>query len=93
MTQYARKVDRKHGEIRDAIRKAGFYVYDTHTLGCGFPDLLAVNKCGRVILFEVKSPGEKLTPAEDIFRVGYPAALFVVQTAEQALEYLQLEKI
>ena len=93
MTQYARKVDRKHAEIRDAIRKAGYFCHDCARFGGGFPDLLAVSKSGRVILFEVKSPGEKLTPAEDIFRVGYPAALFVVQTAEQAIEYLQLEKI
>jgi hypothetical protein len=91
MTQYARKVDRNHAEIRDAIRKAGYYVFDTHTQGCGFPDLLAVNKRGRVVLFEVKSPGEKLTTPEQIFRETYPGALFIVQTAEQAIDYLQLE--
>ena len=92
MSQYARRVDRNHAEIRDAIRKAGYYTFDTHALGCGFPDLLAVNKRGRVVLFEVKSPGEKLTTPEAIFRETYPGALFIVQTAEQALDYLGMEE-
>ena len=92
MTRYAARVDNAHGLIRDAIRKAGYYVFDTHALGCGFPDLLAVNHHGYVVLFEVKSPGEKMTPPEQIFRETYPGALFVVQTAEQAIDYLQMEE-
>lgn len=89
MTRYAARVDNSHALIRDAIRKAGFYTFDTHALGGGFPDLLAVSRSGRVILFEIKSPGEWLTPREAVFFEEYPAALHVIHTAEEAIGYLE----
>ena len=63
------KVDRNHGEIRDALRAMGWYVYDTARVGGGFPDLVCA-KNGRLVLAEVKdgnlSPSRtQLTKAED----------------------------
>ena len=63
------KVDRNHGEIRDALRAMGWYVYDTSRLGDGFVDLVCA-KHGRLELVEVKDgslpPSERrLTKAED----------------------------
>ena len=91
VTRRAAKVDANQGDIVAAIRKAGYYVFDTHKLGDGFPDILCVNKAGQVVLFEIKMPGGTLTKAEREFHASYTGALYIVRSAEQAIDYLQEE--
>ena len=88
MSRRAARVDQNQAEIVEAIRDAGYFVTDTHALGNGFPDLLAVNHHGQVILFEVKTASGRLTEAELKFHRDYHGALYIVRSAEMALEYL-----
>ncbi|RCK72784.1 MAG: hypothetical protein ANABAC_1318 [Anaerolineae bacterium] len=83
-----KKTDLNHTEIREGLRKAGYFVWDTHELGRGFPDLLVVSKAGVIVLLEVKSPRGKMTPDEQRFYSCFPGHLAVVQSLEEALEYL-----
>lgn len=86
----AKKIDANQPEIVDALRKAGYTVIDTHALGNGFPDLLAVTHNGVNVLIEVKSPGEKLTGKyEPEFHETFPGALGIAYSAEQALEIMR----
>lgn len=91
MTRHAAKVDANQGEIVEAIRAAGYYVCDTHALGNGFPDLLCVNKHGQVILFEIKTPSGRLTHDELKFHHEFRGPLYIVRSAEMALEYLAMK--
>jgi len=90
MSRRAARTDSNHAEIRDAIRAAGFFCHDCSSYGGGFPDLLCVNRYGQVILFEVKSPGGRLTEAERDFHATYPGLLYIVRSAEMAIEYLRM---
>lgn len=82
----ARRVDRNHGEIRDGLRWAGFDTFDCSRFGDGFPDLLVRGPDERLVLMEVKMPGEKLTVAERVF--GLRFAVHVVHSIEEALACL-----
>jgi len=84
----AARTDNNHAEIRDAIRATGRYCHDCSAYGNGFPDLLCFNDYMQVVLFEVKPIGGRLTEAELKFHASYPGPLFIVRTAEMALEYL-----
>lgn len=82
MTRYRRRVDRNHAAIRDGLRKCGYRVFDCSRLGGGFPDLLVWKR--RVMLLEVKMPGEKLTPDEAEFHALFPVS--IVRTVDEAIE-------
>lgn len=60
---FARRVDGNQAEIVKAVRDAGAFVFDTHTLGKGYPDITVFYK-GSVYLVEVKREGESLTDDE-----------------------------
>ena len=85
MTRWARRVDRNHAAIREGLRKLGYTVWDTSRLGGGFPDLLVWDK-RRLILVEVKMPGERLTVDELAFHKLFPVA--IVHTVEEDLDAL-----
>ena len=89
--RYAAKVDANHAEIVAALRTAGFYVCDTSRLGNGFPDLLCVNKQGLVVLLEVKTDGGTLTNKEREFHDSYPGLLYIVRSAEEAIDKMQMK--
>lgn len=65
---YNRRTDSTHAPIRDYLRKHSAElclqaVVDTHDLGEGFPDIIAVLSNGTLVLmFEVK--GEKIRPTD-----------------------------
>jgi DNA-binding NarL/FixJ family response regulator len=88
MSQYAKRTDRNHAEIRRTLKQCGYYVMDTFRVGHGFPDLLAVSKAGLPVLLEVKMPGEKLTDAEREFWRSYPGPIAVVQSAQEAVDLM-----
>jgi hypothetical protein len=81
----ARRVDANHSEIRDALRKVGYFVYSTAALGDGFPDLLVVDHERRVMLMEVKSRRGCLTWEEAVFAECYPGRYAIVRSAEEAI--------
>ena len=87
---YARRTDANHAEIADALQAAGYYVFDTHCLGKGFPDLLCVSKSHIPVLLEVKTDAGSLTPKEKLFFNEYPGPHRVVCSPEQALLTMEI---
>ena len=90
-----RRTDNNHAEIRGGLRKAGYWCWDTHELGKGFPDLIALNKAGEFVLLEVKTKSGKLTDDELAFFVTliekyHSRRLFVVYNLDDALEALNV---
>jgi Holliday junction resolvase len=89
----AARTDANHGEIRDALRRAGCLVVDTSGVGGGFPDLVAVRH-GRVRFVEVKDGAKsasrrKLTPAEAEFIADcayHGVTVHVVTSVAEAFE-------
>lgn len=80
----AARTDGPHADIRDTLRKGGWYVHDCSRLGDGFPDLL-IARGGRLLLVEIKDgtkpPSRRaLTPAErrtheGLGRAGVPVRI------------------
>lgn len=90
MSDYARRVDGNHGEIRDAVRAAGYEWIDLFRVGHGVPDALVVAKSGVMVFFEIKQPGERLNAREQQWWADYPRALkMIVTSAEGALDCLE----
>ena len=85
----ARRVDANQAEIVEALRAAGALVHCTHTVGDGFPDLVAAID-GEVFLLEIKSPGGRLTKAEQRFHNVWCEYVRVVRSPMEALEALGL---
>jgi hypothetical protein len=82
---YARKTDGNQAVIIQALRLAGYNVYDASWCGRGHPDLI-VSSGRHVWLVECKIPGAKLTPAEVLFASQHPVT--VVYSPEDAVEKL-----
>ena len=84
----AKRVDANQREIVDGLRKCGFKVISTASLGDGFPDI-TVQARGYNFLFEVKMPGEKLTPDEVKFFAEWASPFVkVIHSTAEALEYV-----
>lgn len=79
------RVDGNQREIVEALRKAGCSVAILSDVGKGIPDL-SVGYLGRTIWMEVKSPGGKLTPAEEKFRDNWHGSYAIVHNIDEALE-------
>jgi hypothetical protein len=100
--RHACATDGNHAAIRDGLRAAGLWVWDTHRVGGGFPDLL-VWRGGKAHGFDVAGPGfvllelkdgtlppsrRTLTPLEEAFHAGCPGAVHVVECLEDAFDVL-----
>jgi hypothetical protein len=81
--------DNNHKQIRHDLTKAGFLNWDTADLGKGFPDVIALRKDRSVVLLEIKTPGEGLTPAEEKFHAWYPGDIAIVYSSEEAIRALE----
>jgi hypothetical protein len=79
------KPDSVQPAIVDALFKAGCRVQVLSAVGMGCPDLL-VSKAGAMWLLELKLAGEPLTPAQKKWHATWDAPVYVVHTAEEALE-------
>lgn len=86
------KVDANHAEIVAALRGIGAHVQSLADVGKGCPDLL-VSFRGAWFLFEVKSPGGKLTPDEMLWHNAARASVFVVYSADEAMRVLERETV
>lgn len=82
--RYAAKVDRNQADIVRALRQVGAEVTPTHTLGHGFPDLVAGFR-GVTYLLEVKMPGEHLTEDEERWHRRWSGQVSIVYSEEDAL--------
>lgn len=84
----AAKTDANHSAIVNALREAGFSVWDTSAVGRGFPDCVA--GIGRkAFLIEIKdgakSPSRRrLTPDQEAFRASWQGHYEVIESVEQA---------
>jgi hypothetical protein len=84
------KIDANHTEIVRALRDMGAFVQSLADVGNGCPDLL-VSFRGKWFVFEVKSPGGKLTPDEAKWHNEARASVFVVYSAGEAIRVLERE--
>lgn len=79
------RIDNNHREIVEALRAAGAGVTSMASLGKGVGDLLVSFRM-RWYVIECKSPGGKLTKDECAWIQGQRAAVYVVNSVEDALE-------
>jgi len=86
------KVDANHAEIVAALRGIGAHVQSIANIGDGCPDLL-VSFRGKWFVFEVKSPGGKLTPDETKWHNAARASVFLAYSADEAIRVLERETI
>lgn len=95
MSRRAARVDANQPAIVAALRREGVRVFDTHRLGSGFPDLVALHRDGRsVVLIEVKDGSKppsarRLTDDEAAFAALFPVS--VVMTEREALAAVGVE--
>jgi len=80
---YAKRTDKNHAEIRDAMRDAGCEVEDMSGAGGGFPDTVVRTPDDRQLLVEIKTPTGKLTPAQVKFHARFRR--HIVRSVEDAL--------
>lgn len=84
------RIDETQTEIVRALRGIGAFVQSLADVGNGCPDLL-VSFRGKWFVFEVKSPGGKLTPDEARWHNEARAFVFVVFGAGEAIKILEKE--
>lgn len=92
MRKYARK-DSNHKEIIAVFREIGATVFDTASLGSGFPDCV-VGFRGKNILVEIKDgtlpPSKrKLTEDEKNFHEGWKGKVVIVNDIKDAIELIK----
>jgi hypothetical protein len=91
LTRYRRKVDGNHKFIGDTFRKLGYAVFDTHTLGSGYPDF-HVSKGGSAVLVEVKDGSlpasqRKFSEDEEQFWLTWLGPIILVLNEQDVVAY------
>ena len=84
------KKDTTQDGIVAALREIGAHVQSLASVGDGVPDLL-VSYRGAWFVFEVKSPGGKLTECEKKWHDAARASVFIVYSADDALKIVMRE--
>jgi hypothetical protein len=90
-----RKVDNNQKKLVEQMRAIpGVMVRHTHTVGCGFPDIVVGYK-GQNYLFEIKDPtkppsGRKLTLEERWFHDDWTGQITTIQTIDDVLSILKI---
>ena len=87
-----KRVDKNQKEIVASLRKVGCSVFDTHTVGKGFPDLACYYR-GVTFLVEVKdgelSPSRrKLTKDEEIFNRMWGGSVVIAKSVHDAINHV-----
>ncbi len=95
--RYARKVDANQKRVTAELRKRGFSVALTHTLGGGRPDF-TVGRWGVSVDVELKDPAKppsqrKLTPAEAKWHGAWKGCAMIAETAEEIVDFMEAELI
>jgi hypothetical protein len=84
------RVDANQPLIVATLRRCGFAVAHTHTIGKGFPDL-CISRKGWTGLVEVKDSAKppsarRLTPDEHKFHQEWPGEIFVIESVDDVLK-------
>ena len=90
----AAKVDANQPETVAYLRKLGYHVAHTHTVGNGFPDFVVSKRIHGFpwcCLVELKVPGGKLTEDEKVFAEEYLGPMLVCYGPEDCAEMLLRE--
>jgi hypothetical protein len=93
----AKKVDENQDEIVAEFRRLGWEVIDTHELGKGFPDVIAIQRIkehgmdsiGRTWdrrFIEIKNGNAPYSPAEVEFMARYPGLVTTVRSIDDVKE-------
>lgn len=93
----AKRIDANQNEIVSGLRRAGFSVFITSSLGNGFPDLV-VGRASRNYLFEIKDSKKclsqrKLTQKESEFVTLWRGQVAVVSTLDEIFDILRRDVI
>jgi hypothetical protein len=90
---YAKKVDANHSIIVKTLRELGCSVFDTSSVGRGFPDLV-VSRKGTTALVEIKADiKSKFTPAQQAFLLNWQGTVCRIHDVEGAINLAKtLEK-
>lgn len=81
------RVDGNHEQVVLALRRAGIAVKSLAAVGEGVPDLLCCFR-DRLVLLEVKVPGEKLNAAQEKFAETFPVKV-VTSPADAVLAVVE----
>lgn len=86
------KIDSNQKKIVTALRKIGYSVYSTATIGGGFPDII-VGTRGINYLFEIKDSDkpkskQKLTEAEQKFMDNWSGQVHKVNSLSEIIEVI-----
>jgi len=82
-----KSVDGNHHEIVSQAREAGVEILDTHVIGRGFPDCIAIR--GDVFkLVEIKTADGELTDPEKRFALRSRTPVHIVRSVEELLRLL-----
>lgn len=80
----AKKVDLTHGEIKNALTKAGVVLHDTSMVGGGFPDF-ACSYRGYCALVEAKTGSRAINERQSKFHDNWQGAVIVARSGEEAV--------
>jgi Holliday junction resolvase len=84
----AKKIDANQRSIVDGLRKCGFSVAVTSSLGNDFPDLV-IAKSGKNMLVELKNhrePSKRLTPGQKKFLDEWRGLVIVSNSLEEIIQ-------
>ena len=89
----AARTDDNQKRIVEGLRRAGFSVKATHQVSDGFPDIV-VGHQKRNYLFEIKDgtkvkSARRLTPDEIEFHATWKGQVTVIESVEDAIEYIR----
>ena len=85
---YARKVDRNHAAILEALRAAGWHCHDTSALPL-FVDAIVARR-GRVELVEIKAPKGKVSEKQAAVHQAFLAAGVTVKVLRDIQDAVRL---
>lgn len=86
MTRYASNTDLNQREIVKALRDAHYQVVLMHTVGGGFPDLIAC-RAGVAHFIELKSARGRLNDTQKRFHAAWRGpTIHVVRSVDEAIE-------
>ena len=84
----AKKVDGNHTSIVEDLRRLGFSVWDTHTVGKGGPDVIVGIRLHN-ILVEIKDGKNDLNEKEKAFKTMWRGPYIVARCAEDVISYFE----
>lgn len=82
-----KSTDANHAEIVGQAREAGVEILDTHVVGRGFPDCIAIWR-GGFWLIEIKTADGELTDPEKRFALRSRTPVYIVRSTDELLRLI-----